>query len=120
MDFPTTVEGWISHSQNVLLCQRSRVFVMHEYSYHGSVGACNKKHSTTDKYTNISSKGNVQEKSTPCERTSEMVIYTELLSLSDSFIEKTNRKFDNHTFWSLLSSLITKLADPRPNSDRAK
>ena len=90
---------------------------MKEYSYDGSAETHNKNNSTIVEYTDLSSKCNVKEKSTPCKLTSKMVIYTELLSLSGAFIEKTNRNFDNHTFWLLLSSLITELADPKPKSD---
>ena len=67
LEFLNTVEGWLSHSQNIMFCQRSRVFVMNEYSHHGSVEAHNKKHSTADKYTDLSSKVNVKEKITPCK-----------------------------------------------------
>ena len=90
---------------------------MNEYSHHGLVESHSKDHSTTDEYTDLSSKVRVKEKSTPCKRHSDMVICTEFLSLSDAFKEKPNRNFDNQILWSLLSSLITELAGPKPNSD---
>ena len=116
LDLPNTIKGWQSYSQNVMLCQRSRVFVMNKYSNHRSDNSHNNKYSTIDEYTDLSYKGNVRYKSIPCRRTSEMVMCTKLFSLADVFINKPNRKFDKTILWSLLSLLATKLADPEPIS----
>ena len=60
----------------------------------------------------MAQKGNIQDKSTPSRHMQEKVLYTEILSLVDAFIESPNRTININSFWCVLSKLETKLADP--------
>ena len=74
MDFPNTMEAWLLHSQNLMLCLRSLVFVMNNNRIIEQWRHNNNKHSSKDNYTDLSHKGNVREDSTPCKQTAEMII----------------------------------------------
>ena len=119
LDFPNTIEAWHVHSQNVMLCLISRVFVMNKYSNHRTMETHNNKHSSKYSYTDVSHKGNVKEDSTPCKKTVEMIMCSELLYLTDTFTETPNRKFDNTIFWSLLPDITTELSEPKIDINEA-
>ena len=109
LDFNNTIDGWQLHSQNVMLALASRSFVMNEYTNHQTFEVQNAKNSGSDKYMDMSQKGNTKAKSTPSNRSKEKVMCCEILSLAHAFKETNKRKFDNSTFWDMLSSTTTKL-----------
>ena len=73
--FLNTIEVWLLHNQNIMMCLRSRVFVMNKYSNHITVKTHNNKILSTDNYTDVSHKGNVSEDSIPCKRMINIIMY---------------------------------------------
>ena len=109
LDFSNKIEAWELHSQNIMFALESRVFVTNEYSNHRSMEVQDAKNSGSDKYTDLSQKGNIKTKTIPLNRTKEKAMCSEILSLACTFTETTKRKFDNNTYWDMLSLVTTKL-----------
>ena len=118
LNFPTDIDSWQDHSQNLMMSLQSRVFAINEYSKHYNVDVMNAKNEGKD-YIALSQKGNVKEKSTPTRQTNEKQMVCEILSLGKCFEEVNNRSFTSEYFWSLLSQVTTTF-NKKEESDDAK
>ena len=117
LDSPNTIEGWQVHSQNIILALASHTFVTNKYTNHQSLDVQNAKNSGMDNYVDISQKGKTKIQSTPSNCSKEKVICSEILSLAQTFVETNKRKFDNSSYWDMLSSTTTKLSNESNTSD---
>ena len=61
LDFLNTIEGWLPHSQNIMTCLNSHLFIVNDYSYHHKVETYNSKFEGNDDYIDTTQKGNVKD-----------------------------------------------------------
>ena len=108
LDFPNTLNGWLTHAQSMPMCCKSRTFVENKYISHHDFNVFNTKYGNKN-IDDITQKGNLNKSSVVSGRMNEKIICTEILHLGKVMIETSNRKFEDSYFWDVLPSVTIEL-----------
>ena len=108
LDFPNTLNGWLTHAQNMPMCCKSRAFVENEYTTHRDYNVFNTKYGNKN-IDDITQKGNLTKSSMIPRRTNEKIMCAEILHLGKIVEETPNRKFTDNYFWDVLPNVTTEL-----------
>jgi len=108
LDFPNTLNGWLTHAQNMPMCCKSRAFVENEYTTHRDYNVFNTKYGNKD-IGDITQKGNLTKSSVIPRRTNEKIMCAEIIDLAKTMVETPNRKFTTNFFWDVLPQVTTEL-----------
>ena len=108
LDFPNTLNGWLTHAQNMPMCCKSRAFVENEYTSHHDYDVFNTKYGNKD-IEDKTQKGNLTKSSMVSTRTNEKIMCAEILHLGEIMVETPNRKMSDNYFWNVLPNVTTEL-----------
>jgi hypothetical protein len=109
MDFPPSVEAWVTHSQNVSLIKQSSVFVETEYRRKFDVDALDDYNEGKDDGDRHDI-GNRKKGSTAGSRTDQKQLIDEVLLLSGVMVETPGRDMNRNQIWSVLHAITTKVS----------
>ena len=108
LDFPYTLNGWLTHAQNMPMCCKSRAFVENEYTSHHDYDVFNTKYGNKN-IEDTTQKGNLTKSLMVSIRTNEKIMRAEILHLGKIMVETPNRKMSDNHFWDVLPNVTTEL-----------
>jgi hypothetical protein len=111
MNFPKTQTGWQEHSTNMPLVARSKKYAETEYSRRFDVDSYDEQYLEFDAAGVKQDKGNCKTQTTIPRRTNEKIMLSEILFLSNTFVETPGRKMTEETYWKELKNVTTKLEE---------
>ena len=106
LDFPNTLNGWLTHAHNMPMCFKIRALVENEYTTHHHLKLFNTKYGNKN-IDEITQKGNLTKSYVVPGRTNEKIMCAEILELGKIMEGTHNRKFTDNYFWDVL-------LDPEP------
>ena len=109
MNFPNSREGWQSHSTNMPLVARAKVFCQTKYSRRFDVDSYDEQFFEFNAAGEKQDKANNKTNTKVPKRTKEKIMVSEVLLLVRAFLETDNRKMTTDTFWKELKNITTVL-----------